>query len=174
MNVTPSLTQAFDGAGVPLSQRDSVTAFAAAKRVAYSLPMPIEPVGSPIDYYNATYAAQANAAIGGMNEAAVMDYDFALKIAQLYWLARYQVLHAPDSSEAMTAVTGLVQSLLAKEHVADLGMVQDPHNSGGGTGSAVAVVDGSTTLVSLNALNGACESLQPAFDALWTSGMGEG
>lgn len=163
MNTLPSLSQAFDHAQVPLEARDKVTALAAARRLGYSLPLPTEPVGSPIDYYNANYGAQANSGIGAMNEVAVMDYDFALKAAQLYWLARYKVLHEPESSEAVQAVTGLVESLMGQGFAPDLGFTRNAQD-----GTEVVNVDGRTALVSsLAVLAKACESLAPTFDALW-------
>jgi hypothetical protein len=170
MNQAFSLSQAFDVAGVPLADREYVTALAAGRRTAYSLPLPAEPIGSPVDFYNESYAKQAEASLGALNEASVLDFEFALAVAKLYWLARYRVLHVPESSEAMKAVTGLVEELLNRENVADLGFTNDPHNSGGGLGSAVAVVDGRTTLVgvsSLTGLNSVVESMQPAFQAVW-------
>lgn len=161
MNHPFSLTQAYNEAGVPLAARDRVASLAAARRVAYSLPLPNAPLGSPVDYYNSNYAAQAEEAVCALNEAAVMDIDFALASARLYWLARYKVLFEPESSEAMQAVTGLVQSLLAQQPVPDLGLVQDPH---GGGGTAVAVVDGHSTLVGLSQ---GVEAMQQAFHSLW-------
>lgn len=161
MNQAFSLSKVYDEAGVALSARELVTAMAAARRVGYSLPMPQEPIGSPIDFYNENYASQAETAIGGMNEAAVMDFDLSLAVTKLYWLARYKVLWEPDSSEAMEAVTGLVEKLMARHPAEDLGFVQNPH---GGGGTAVAVVDGRTTLVDLAV---AAEQLKPAFESLW-------
>jgi hypothetical protein len=170
MNQAFSLTQAFDAAGVALESRDQVTSVAAARRVAYSIPLPQEPVGSPIDYYNENYFSQAEEAIAGMNEKCVLDFDFCMAVSRLYWLARYKVLHEPDSSEAMTAVTGIVNDLLGREFTADLGFVQDPHDGGGGTGSRVAVVGGRTTLVGgLSALASSAESLKGEFSTLWGS-----
>lgn len=164
MNQAFSLTKVYDEACVPLASRELVTAVAGARKVAYSLPLPQDPVGSPIDFYNANYGSQAEAAVGSMNEAAVMDFDFCLTVAKLYWLARYKVLHDPDSSEAMAAVTGLVQSLLDQLPAEDLGFVQNPH---GGGGTAVDVVDGRTTLIGLAS---AAEQLRPAFESLWGVG----
>lgn len=163
MNAAPSLTQSFDQVGVPLDQRDAVTALAAARRVAYGLPMPQEPVGSPSIYFRTNHSAAARQALGDINEVSVIDFDLALKAAQLYWLARYKVLHQPDSSEAVQAVTGLVQSMIAGEQTADLGMA---HNSLDST--RVVSVDGRTTLVSnLATLSAASEALRPTLEALW-------
>jgi hypothetical protein len=168
MNKAFSLSQAFNDAGVALEARDQVTSVAAARRVAYSLPLPQEPVGSPIDFYNENYFAQAEEAIAGMNEKCVLDFDFCAAVSRLYWLARYKVLHEPDSSEALTAVTGIVNELLNREFTEDLGFVQDPHDTGGGTGSRVAVINGRTTLVGgLSALAASAESLKPTFSTLW-------
>jgi len=172
MNSAFSLTQAFDVAQVPLEQREHVTALAAARRVAYSLPLPAEPIGSPIDFYNANYAVQAESALGALNEAAVLDFDTCLAVAKLYWLARYRVLHVPESSEAMKAVTAMVEDLINQCPVEDLGFVHDPHGTGAGTGSAVAVVDGRSTLVSVGSLlglSGVVESMQPAFQSVWSA-----
>jgi hypothetical protein len=170
MNKAFSLSQAFNDAGVALESRDQVTSVAAARRVAYSLPLPQEPVGSPIDFYNQNYAAQAEEAIAGMNEKCVLDFTFCEAVSRLYWLARYKVLHEPDSSEALTAVTGIVNELLNREFTEDLGFVQDPHDTGGGTGSRVAVIDGRTTLVGgLSVLAASAESLKPVFNTLWGS-----
>lgn len=163
MNQTPSLTQSFDQVGIPLDQRESVTALAAARRVAYGLPMPHEPVGSPSIYFRTNYQSQASQALGQINEVSVIDFELALKAAQLYWLARYKVLHQPDSSEAVQAVTGLVEALLRGEGSADLGFA---HNSQDST--RVVTVDGCTTLVSnLSTLAAASEALRPTLDALW-------
>jgi hypothetical protein len=165
MKQTFSLSAAFESAGVPLSERDLVTAVAAARRVAYSLPLPQDPVGSPADFFKENYEAQAEQAIGGLNETCVLDFDLCAAVTKLYWLARYRVLHDPDSIEAMRAVTGLVEDLLQKEPVTDLGFTMDPQ---GGSQTRVAVVDGRTTLIgSLAALSASAESLRPCFESLW-------
>lgn len=110
--LTPS--QILSGAGVPLPQREGVVAIAAARRVAYSLPLPSEPVGDACDFYANTLAAQANSALGELNESAVCDYDFALLACRLFWETRYKIVFEPESAEAMAAVTALVEGELSK------------------------------------------------------------
>lgn len=158
-----ALSDAYRDADVPAEARARVAAIAAAKRVAYMTPLPSEPVGSPSAYYDEQFDKVNDGRIGLMNEAAVMDYDFALKAAKLYWLARYKVLHEPDSIETMRAVTGIVESLLNQRSTVALGLARDPQAE-----TEVAVKDGQTTLVSsLSAMNRATESLMSTFDRLW-------
>lgn len=108
-----SLTEAFAKANVALEARDVVTGVEAGRRVGYSLPLPAEPVSSPMDYYLANCAAIANNDVSAMNETAVMDYAMALKAARLYWMARYDVLYNPESEAAMGIVRSLVDQQLA-------------------------------------------------------------
>lgn len=113
MNQTQSLSQAYDSAGVPLAQREAVTAMAAARRVAYGLALPVAPVGDACVYWQETLKKEAEVALSAINEQNVLDFDFALKAVELFWVARYAVLHEPESPEAMAAVVALVESKLS-------------------------------------------------------------
>jgi hypothetical protein len=110
---TLSLTQSFESLGVPMDEREAITAVAAARRVAYGLPLPAEPVGSGSDYYDSAYASQANQAMGSLNEGTVLDYDFALFACRQFWLCRYAVLHEPESPEVAAVIAGMVEKHLA-------------------------------------------------------------
>lgn len=165
MNTNPisSPSQIMNDANVPLAKRDALVAVAAARRVAYSLPLPIESVnneavakavGNPSVYYRTNYQVGVRRTLGQLNELAVCDLDLAELACRLFWEARYRIAFDPESPEAMSAVTGLVSRYLADG--------ASPLNE--------------EAMEALHAFDAGhpFASVLPAMESFWQSGMGEG
>ncbi len=115
MKTLISLTQSFEALAVPLGQREVITALAAARKTAYELPLPAAPVENYHDHYEATLYPQVCASLGQLNEATVLDFDFAEAAAKLFWISRYKLLHQPSNPDVMAAVTQLMELELAAQ-----------------------------------------------------------
>lgn len=111
---TQTLSQAFEAMGVPYDAREGLTALAVAQNVAYSLPLPTELQGDVDAYYTEQCLPIAREAIGNFNESSVLDINYALLIAKLYWECRYKVLFCPQSPEALQAITCMVEQKLGQ------------------------------------------------------------
>ena len=80
-----------------------ITALAVAAAVAATLPLPSEKVDSPVSFFNAQGALEAQQRVGEYNEAAVVDCRLAVELVQKFWMLRYNAVH---SALAPVAVEG--------------------------------------------------------------------
>ena len=133
-----ALTEAYRAAEVPLSQRDSLTALGVGRVVGYSLPLPPEKQGDKETYFEEMCLPIAKEAISNYNEASVLDFDYALKVAHLFWCVRYDILFDPHSQAALCAATAMVKEKLGADPACES---MDELNPGGRLESVHASIE---------------------------------
>jgi hypothetical protein len=66
-----------------------IVALAVAAAVAATLPLPSASVDSPVAFFQAQGAMEAQQRLGEYNEAAVVDCRLAIDLVQKFWMLRY-------------------------------------------------------------------------------------
>lgn len=99
--VTTSLRQVFDMNQVPFADRSQLTVLAVAKAIAFHLPLPTSPVDSLPSYYGNTHQSFVNLALGGVNEAIVLDVDLATEMVYKLYKLRYLMVFDATSIDSI-------------------------------------------------------------------------
>lgn len=86
-----------DAFNVSLEDRGSFTSVAAARAIAYQLPIPAAPVANPALHYTTELLSTANDELGRVNESVVIDFGQAAAAVKGLWLTRYAVAHDPQN-----------------------------------------------------------------------------
>ena len=98
-----------------------IVALAVAAAVAATLPLPSASVDSPVAFFQAQGAMEAQQRLGEYNEAAVVDCRLAIDLVQKFWMLRYNTAHSALSPIAVdgsffTGFTGAAR-LLAPDDI---------------------------------------------------------
>lgn len=96
-----SLRQVFDRNQVPLQDRSNLTVLALAKAVAFHLPLPTSKVENLPKYYGETHQEFVHLALGGVNEAMVIDVGLANELTYKLYKLRYLMVFDATSVDAI-------------------------------------------------------------------------
>lgn len=94
---TNAIQLTLESAKVKPEDRSNVCTLAAAKSVAFRIPVPAEPVASPSLHFTSKLSQLALEALGEINERVVIDFQKACDTTKRLWLVRYGLVHNPTS-----------------------------------------------------------------------------
>lgn len=95
------LTGALESMGVGAEDHAPVVAVAAARQIAYELPIPASPVNSPAEAFE-VHRPVVEAKLAEVNEVMpINDFDGAVDAVRAHWGARVRAVHQPETLQGL-------------------------------------------------------------------------
>lgn len=99
-----------DSYGVALADRGEVIFTAAARAIAYSLPLPSTKVENPFAWYKEKYDQEVKELLAEINESTVIRFEQAAQLAKEIWVFRYFMVYDPISPTIMKSLDVIAES----------------------------------------------------------------
>jgi hypothetical protein len=98
------LQSLLDSNGVALGDRAEVAYTAAARAIAYKLPLPSSPLENPYGYFLEKHKEETLALLSEINESCVIRVEQAAELVKRIWVFRYQVVYDACSLSVMATM----------------------------------------------------------------------